>query len=335
MRAISSAVAHRFGRRGRPVKAGQRAGERAPFAASPWRAPTGPKRPGKAATPPSPAPAASWPSGPSPLTSCQATPMASRTSSSTIAGRARPGESARAPSATKPKRTAAASTQPSPPTAASWPSRRSPRTWPSDTNGVADIYVFNRQTGTRRRVSLRSNGNQSNGFSADPSISANGRFVAFQSGAANLVAGDTNDVVDVFVHDRSTGKTRRVSVRSNGNQANAKQQQTPPSPPTAASWPSSPTPRTWWPATPTAAKDVFVHDRTTGNTRRVSVRSDGNAGERAQPRPRHLRRRPLRGLRYSSPRTWWPATPTGWSTSSYVVRCGSASRHRLELATWG
>ena len=53
-----------------------------------------------------------------------------------------------------------------------------------------------------------------------PVISADGRFVAFSSYASNLVPGDTKGWYDVFVHDRQTGKTRRVSVSSGGAQGN-------------------------------------------------------------------------------------------------------------------
>ena len=70
-----------------------------------------------------------------------------------------------------------------------------------------------------RRISLRSNGAQAQGcysYVWSRSISATGRFVAFESAATNLVSNDTNGVYDVFVRDRVTGKTRRVSVRSNG-----------------------------------------------------------------------------------------------------------------------
>ena len=56
--------------------------------------------------------------------------------------------------------------------------------------------------GTTERVSMDSAGNEGNGGSGGPAISADGRFVAFASYATNLVAGDTNRVVDVFVHDR-------------------------------------------------------------------------------------------------------------------------------------
>jgi Tol biopolymer transport system component len=71
-------------------------------------------------------------------------------------------------------------------------------------------------------VSMATNGTQGDANTQDePSISADGRFVAFCSAAANLVAGDTNAVVDAFVHDRQTGATERVSVANDGTQANS------------------------------------------------------------------------------------------------------------------
>jgi Tol biopolymer transport system component len=69
-------------------------------------------------------------------------------------------------------------------------------------------------------VSVTSDGTQGNSHSAFPSISADGRYVAFSSLASNLVPGDTNGVPDVFVHDRLTGQTTRVSVASDGTQGN-------------------------------------------------------------------------------------------------------------------
>ena len=69
-----------------------------------------------------------------------------------------------------------------------------------DTNGTGDVFVHDRQTGTTRRVSVGPGGVQGNGPSIDlPSISADGRFVAFYSFASNLVPGDTNDFFDVFI----------------------------------------------------------------------------------------------------------------------------------------
>src|SRR5262249_39632669 len=87
-----------------------------------------------------------------------------------------------------------------------------------DTNGVADVFVYDRQTVLTDRVSVASDGSQANGESSLAGISANGRFVAFSSNASNLVADDTNGTSDVFVHDRQTGLTERVSVAFDGSQ---------------------------------------------------------------------------------------------------------------------
>ncbi len=87
-----------------------------------------------------------------------------------------------------------------------------------DTNGVYDIFVFNRETGAVERVSVTSTSAQANGQSVTPSISADGRYVVFASQANNLVPGDTNGKWDVFMRDRIAGTTVRVSVDDQGNQ---------------------------------------------------------------------------------------------------------------------
>jgi WD40 repeat protein len=90
-----------------------------------------------------------------------------------------------------------------------------------DTNGVSDIFVRDRAAGLTTRVSVDSAGLESNSTSFRPDISGDGRFVTFASYATNLVAGDTNGVPDIFLHDRLTGMTTRVSVDSAGAQANS------------------------------------------------------------------------------------------------------------------
>jgi len=89
-----------------------------------------------------------------------------------------------------------------------------------DTNSSRDILVRDRLTNTTTRVSVDSAGNQANSSSFVPSISADGRFVAFYSEATNLVPGDTNNTYDIFVRDRLTNTTTRVSLDSAGNQGN-------------------------------------------------------------------------------------------------------------------
>lgn len=91
---------------------------------------------------------------------------------------------------------------------------------PADKNNVTDVFIYDRQTEQISRVSVSSSGEAGNGASRGPSLSADGRYVAFHSGATNLVSGDTNGVDDVFVHDRQTGQTTRVSVGPGGAQGN-------------------------------------------------------------------------------------------------------------------
>ncbi len=87
-----------------------------------------------------------------------------------------------------------------------------------DENGKRDILVRDRYAGVTELVSLSSLGLQANSHSQYPSISADGRYVVFSSGASNLVEDDTNGTVDIFVHDRETGQTIRVSVSSEGTE---------------------------------------------------------------------------------------------------------------------
>ncbi len=148
---------------------------------------------------------------------------------------------------------------------------------PGDTNGYRDVFVHDRQTGETSLVSVSSTGEQGNGTSFEPSISADGRFVAFRSAASDLVPGDTNDKWDIFVHDRQTGQTSRVSVSSTGQQGNSHSG----SPTISADgrfvgFESSAS--NLVPGDTNGEPDIFVHDRQTGQTSRVSVSSTGQQG---------------------------------------------------------
>ena len=82
-----------------------------------------------------------------------------------------------------------------------------------DTNDASDVFVHDRASGATTRVSVDSSGAQANNQSCwDPALSADGRFVVFTSYASNLVTGDTNGRIDIFVHDCQSGATTRVSV---------------------------------------------------------------------------------------------------------------------------
>ena len=98
---------------------------------------------------------------------------------------------------------------------------RSTNRVPGDTNAAPDIFLHDTRTGVTTIVSVNSNGVQGNNTSFAPSITGDGRFVAFMSAASNLVpGGDSNPTFYVFVHDRQTGDTELVHVDSNGVQWN-------------------------------------------------------------------------------------------------------------------
>ena len=143
-----------------------------------------------------------------------------------------------------------------------------------DANSVYDVFVRNRLAGTTERVSVSSAEVEGNGASYWPSISADGRYVAFHSSASNLVGDDTNSVYDVFVRDRLAGTTERVSVSSAGGEGNLD----------SAYLSISADGRyvAFWSAAGNLVEndangyaDIFVHDRDSGSTIRVSISSAG------------------------------------------------------------
>jgi len=87
------------------------------------------------------------------------------------------------------------------------------------TGGGMQVFVRDRIAGANELASVASDGSAGNGPSTLAAISADGRYVAFSSAASNLVAGDTNRQVDIFVRDRVAGRTVRASVATTGDQA--------------------------------------------------------------------------------------------------------------------
>jgi Tol biopolymer transport system component len=153
-----------------------------------------------------------------------------------------------------------------------------------DTNGVKDVFVHDRQTGATIRVSVDSGGAQGSGDSANPAISSDGRYVAFDSAAANLVAGDTNGVRDVFVHDLQTGATERVSLDSSGAQVTG-----------GSTYPTLSSDGRFVAFDSAAGnlvsgdtngfRDCFVRDRQSGTTERVSVTTAGVQADSQSQQP--------------------------------------------------
>ena len=165
-----------------------------------------------------------------------------------------------------------------------------------DTNSADDVFLFDRQNGGMTRVSVGPDGDQGNSYSSGAvSLSADGRWIAFTSAASNLVPFDTNGHEDVFVHDRNTGQTRRVSVGPDASPGNA------------GSFNPAMSADGRWVAFASRAtdlvegdtngqEDIFVHDSLTGTTSRVSLGPGGVQANREQQRRGDQPRGPLRGL---------------------------------------
>jgi Tol biopolymer transport system component len=168
-----------------------------------------------------------------------------------------------------------------------------------DTNGTYEAFVRDRHTQTTSRVSVASDGSEGIGLgywawldhSPVVAVSADGRIVAFVSHVTGPVPGDTNGQGDIFVHGRATGQTSRVSVASDGTEANWESW----GPALSAdgryvahhsgvsNWPESSPAAGIDPAVGNEvgihnASDIFLHDRGTAQTTRVSVASDGTPG---------------------------------------------------------
>ena len=145
---------------------------------------------------------------------------------------------------------------------------------PGDENGLLDIFLRDRQLGTTEAVSVDSLGELGDGDSRNCVITADGRFVAFQSFAANLVANDENDHEDVFLRDRDDGTTTRVSVDSDENEVDdfSRRPSISDDGQTIAFFSLS---SQLVAGDTNGAEDVFLRDRGAGTTERVSVDSAG------------------------------------------------------------
>lgn len=145
---------------------------------------------------------------------------------------------------------------------------------PGDTNAARDVFLYDREALTLERVSVDSAGAEAAGISESPALNTDGKVVAFVSTAPNLVPEDTNNAEDVFVRDRNTSTTERVSRSTGGTQGNG---------------------RSWGPSVngsgtlvafaslatnlsgfdTNGQSDVFVHGRTNGAIERISVPQRG------------------------------------------------------------
>ena len=155
---------------------------------------------------------------------------------------------------------------------------------PNDANGKTDIFIYNRETEVTERISVDSTGIGGNGNSTNPSISANGRYVSFESKASNLVDNDSNEEADIFIHDLETRTTQRISIDSvsaEGNGFSASPSISSDGRFVAFKSAAS----NLVPTDTNGIFDIFVHDRDSGETQRVSVNSSGVEGNNSSETP--------------------------------------------------
>ncbi|MCK6445504.1 MAG: hypothetical protein L6Q99_03855 [Planctomycetes bacterium] len=153
-----------------------------------------------------------------------------------------------------------------------------------DVNQKSDVFVHDRVTGTTKLVSFGVGGVTANGDSASPTLSGNGRYVVFASGATNLVGVDPGPWFDVFAHDLQTGITVPVSVSFDGQATNGN-----------SSFPVvsddgryvafQSSARNLVPNDADGWDDVYVRDLVTGTTQLASVASNGQKGNYASTAP--------------------------------------------------
>jgi Tol biopolymer transport system component len=154
-----------------------------------------------------------------------------------------------------------------------------------DWNGIADVFVHDARAALTERVNVSTLGAEADAVTFRGMLSGDGRFVGFRSRARDLVQNDTNDALDVFVHDRLTGVTRRVSVSSESAQADATGVDRPSRWSMFMSRPFLSAEGRYAAFTSRASNlvaddrngraDVFVHDLWTGRTIRVSITANG------------------------------------------------------------
>ncbi|MEO5341270.1 MAG: Ig-like domain-containing protein [Magnetococcus sp. MYC-9] len=173
-----------------------------------------------------------------------------------------------------------------------------------DTNGRTDVFLRDTRTGQTTRISVASNGAQAEGGSIHlgsamslsansattyqinyaPAVSADGRYVAFNSRATNLVDNDTNNSADIFLRDTKTGQTTRISVDSTGTEGDNDSFDCAISADgrfvvfssLAANLVDNDT---------NGSSDIFLRDTKTGKTTRISVGSSGNQGNNISVKP--------------------------------------------------
>lgn len=156
---------------------------------------------------------------------------------------------------------------------------------PNDTNAAGDVFVKDTNTGAVNRVSITSAGAEANGGSRYPSISSDGRYVAFMSDATNLAPNDTNGCEDIYLRDIASGVTERISVAGDEHEAIGGDSRFPAISADGQYVAFQSQAANLTPGDANGRWDVFLRDRSSGSTSAISVTGGGGQGSGHSARP--------------------------------------------------
>lgn len=146
-----------------------------------------------------------------------------------------------------------------------------------DLPDTLDVFLHDRDQGTTEIISIAPSGSLASGDSWEPSISADGKFVSFTSRADNLGVEDTNGQPDIYLWSRETGSIQRVSVASDGSEANGFSAEPVIDAQGGRIAFTSGATNLETPDVNDYTTDVFVHDRISGNTTMLSAGMESGA----------------------------------------------------------
>jgi Tol biopolymer transport system component len=155
---------------------------------------------------------------------------------------------------------------------------------PGGNDNFVQVFLRDRTTGVTTRVSTKMNGFQATDENDNPSISNDGRYIAFESDSPGLVPGDTNDWTDVFVRDRVTNTTKRVDLMSNGAQSDFGGEN--PSISGNGRYVAFSSSEPLVPADTNGVGDIYVRDVVANTTTLVSIAASGARGNSVSSEPR-------------------------------------------------
>ncbi|GEM_PF-4319679 len=149
---------------------------------------------------------------------------------------------------------------------------------PGDTNGTRDVFVRDLRTGVTTRVSVASDGGELDGESFNPDFNGDATLVVFSSDADNVVAGDTDHLRDIFVHDLTSGTTQWLSPAAGGGPANGDSDR-PSIDRSGRLVAFSSRADNLVPGDTNGARDIFIHDRLTGSVTLVTTAAGGGPSD--------------------------------------------------------